>query len=61
MSTLMSDCAKRLRNLPMLTVCLLEGPALGGGAELTTLTDLRLATQDSWVAFVQCKVGDHFK
>ena len=56
MSTLMSDCAKRLRNLPMLTVCLLEGPALGGGAELTTLTDLRLATKDSWVAFVQCKV-----
>jgi len=55
MSTLMNECARRLRNLPLLTVCLVEGPALGGGAELTSMTDLRLATSNSWVAFVQCK------
>eukprot|EP00088_Acartia_fossae_P037587 TRINITY_DN3879_c0_g1_i2.p1 TRINITY_DN3879_c0_g1~~TRINITY_DN3879_c0_g1_i2.p1 ORF type:complete len:366 (+),score=52.36 TRINITY_DN3879_c0_g1_i2:39-1136(+) len=57
MSTLMNTCASMMRNLPLLSVCLVQGPALGGGAELTTLTDLRLATSDAWIAFVQCKMG----
>ena len=41
----------------MLTVTLLCGRALGGGAELTTATDVRLVTNNGEVTFVQGKMG----
>ena len=41
----------------MLTVTLLCGRALGGGAELTTATDVRLVTNNAAVTFVQGKMG----
>ena len=43
--------------LPMLTVTLLCGRALGGGAELPTATDIRLVTNNAAVTFVQGKMG----
>lgn len=57
MSKLMNRSATILRNLPLITVSLIEGPALGGGAELSSLTDFRLGVHDSYVAFVQSKMG----
>jgi len=57
MSKLMNRSASILRNLPLITVSLIEGPALGGGAELSSLTDFRLGVHDSYVAFVQSKMG----
>ena len=41
MSLLMSEATDRLARLPLVSVCLLQGPAVGGGAELTTATDYR--------------------
>ena len=34
-----------------------QGPALGGGAELTTMTDFRLCTPGASVSFVQARMG----
>ena len=34
-----------------------QGPALGGGAELTTMTDFRLCSAGASVSFVQARMG----
>lgn len=47
----------RFRHLPLLTVALLEGVALGGGAELSLCTDWRLATSTAKIGFVQGRLG----
>ena len=41
MTTLMGEATRRLHNLPLVSVCLLEGAAVGGGAELAATTDFR--------------------
>ena len=57
MATLMSEATNRLRLLPLVSVSVLEGPAVGGGAELTTCTDFRLATSKASISFVQVRMG----
>ena len=57
MATLMSEATTRLRQLPLVSVSVLEGAAVGGGAELTTCTDFRLATARASISFVQVKMG----
>lgn len=57
MSSLMQDTLTRLANLPMITVALVEGRALGGGAELTTATDFRIMSPDAEVQFVHMRMG----
>lgn len=57
MSTLMHDTLTRLYTLPLLTVCLVHGAAIGGGAELTTSTDFRIFTKTGAVNYVQAKMG----
>lgn len=57
MSTLMHDALMRLYCLPMVTVCLVHGKAIGGGAELTTVTDYRIFTETGELTFVQAKMG----
>ena len=57
MATLMSEATTRLRRLPLVSVSMLEGAAVGGGAELTTCTDFRLATGRASISFVQVKMG----
>ena len=57
MACLMGEATARLAALPLLSVCLVGGPAVGGGAELTTCTDLRLATPTARVSFVQAVMG----
>lgn len=57
MSVLMSHVTHRLRNLSLVSASVLEGPALGGGAELASATDHRLTTTNGSVAFVQSRVG----
>ena len=34
---------------------IMQGPAVGGGAELTTVTDFRLCTPEASVSFVQVR------
>ena len=57
MSILMNQTTEKLSKLPLVSVCLVDGMAVGGGAELTTTTDFRVATPGSAVAFVHARMG----
>jgi enoyl-CoA hydratase/carnithine racemase len=56
MAVLMNHVTRLLRGLPLVTVALLEGSAVGGGAELVSCTDHRLVTPEAHVTFVQTRV-----
>ncbi|XP_070622178.1 ethylmalonyl-CoA decarboxylase-like [Erythrolamprus reginae] len=43
--------------LPLITAALVQGKALGGGAELTTACDFRLMTPESEIRFVHKQMG----
>jgi len=57
MGTLMYDSLQRLQKLPMISVALIEGKAIGGGAELTTACDFRLMSETAKLGFVHIKLG----
>ncbi|KAK7070504.1 enoyl CoA hydratase domain-containing protein 1 [Halocaridina rubra] len=57
MSTFMHDTVTKLYCSSLLTVCLVHGKAIGGGAELTTATDYRIFTDKGEVSFVQGRMG----
>ena len=57
MNILMQDNLKRLERLPLLTVAVVEGKAIGGGAEMSTACDFRLMTASSEIGFVQIRMG----
>lgn len=43
--------------LPLISVAIVDGAAVGGGAELATCCDFRVAGPESVIRFVQVKVG----
>ena len=53
MAQLMHDTLTRLQALPLVSLALLQGAALGGGAELATACDLRVMTDSARLGFVQ--------
>jgi len=53
----MHDLLERLRALPALVVCAIEGAAIGGGAELALACDLRIAGSKATVAMPQSRLG----
>lgn len=57
MSTWMQDSLKRLKNLPLISVCLIEGPSLGGGAEISTFCDFIIAADNVKYGFVHGRLG----
>ena len=57
MSRMMTDTLNSLRNSSVLSVALLEGPAIGGGAELSTTCDFRIMGSSSYCQFVHGKLG----
>lgn len=57
MSVLMNEATERLLRLPLVSACLIQGLAVGGGAELATATDWRLVTSQARVAWVQARMG----
>ncbi|ODN02977.1 Ethylmalonyl-CoA decarboxylase [Orchesella cincta] len=57
MATLMHDSVMRLRNLPFVSVSLVTGKAIGGGAELMLATDFRLMSYSSEIRFVEARMG----
>ena len=59
MSAFMTDLLTRLRRSRMVSVALLTGPAVGGGAELCTATDYRLMVDapHAHVCFVHARLG----
>lgn len=57
MSTLMHHTLTRLHQLPLVSVALVQGKAIGGGAELATACDFRLFTPRGEMGFVQGRMG----
>ncbi|KAH9185267.1 hypothetical protein AeNC1_012758 [Aphanomyces euteiches] len=57
MSRVMTDALTRLRRLPLVSVAVIEGAAMGGGAELATACDFRLVSQSSTIQFVHARMG----
>jgi len=53
----MAKMLKRLHDLPMLTVALVEGAALGGGAGLAAACDMAIAVRNARFAFSEVKLG----
>lgn len=53
----MSRFCQELRRLPQLVVTVVQGHALGGGAELALFGDIRLGSHDACFAFPQLQVG----
>jgi enoyl-CoA hydratase/carnithine racemase len=53
----MHDNVTRLANLPLISVCLVRGRAIGGGAELTLSTDFRVFAPTGKLNFVQARLG----
>ncbi|KAM9851572.1 ethylmalonyl-CoA decarboxylase [Aulostomus maculatus] len=57
MCMFMQNALTRLLRLPLISVALVEGRALGGGAELTTACDFRLMAPGSVIQFVHRHMG----
>ena len=57
MCTWMTNLTTRMRQLPSYIIVVLEGAAIGGGAELLTLGDWIIADKQSKVGFVQARLG----
>ncbi|XP_061185548.1 ethylmalonyl-CoA decarboxylase-like [Saccostrea echinata] len=57
MCTHMQGTLTKLKNLPLISVALICGMAVGGGAELCTACDFRLVTEGARIGFVQLKMG----
>lgn len=57
MATLMQYILAKLQSLPMITMAVIQGRALGGGAEVAVTTDLRVITKSAKIGYVHCRVG----
>jgi len=57
MATYMHSVSTQFYRLPMVTVALVHGNAVGGGADLTTACDFRLLHPDARIGFVQSEMG----
>ena len=53
----MTDLLNRIYNAPFVSVSVVEGAAMGGGAELATATDFRLLCENARFQFVQAQRG----
>ncbi len=53
----MTAICDAISELPQVTVSVITGPAVGGGAELATSTDHRLMTEAAWIQFRQAALG----
>lgn len=57
MSTWMAETLHSIQKLPLVTLCLLTGPTLGGGAEIATHCDYIVVADDVKCGFVHGKIG----
>lgn len=57
MGSFMADVLNTIRQTPLITVCCLNGPALGGGAEMATVGDFRIISEKAFLQFVHAKIG----
>lgn len=57
MSLFMQHTLHRFTNLPLISAAFVRGAAHGGGAELTTAVDYRIAGHTAEIRFVQAKMA----
>ncbi|KAG8582656.1 hypothetical protein GDO81_008151 [Engystomops pustulosus] len=57
MCMFMQSTLTRLQRLPLISVSLVQGKAIGGGAEICTACDFRLMTEESEIRFVHKHMG----
>ncbi|XP_078677144.1 ethylmalonyl-CoA decarboxylase-like [Branchiostoma floridae x Branchiostoma belcheri] len=57
MCAFMHKTLTELHQLPLISVTAIDGPAIGGGAELCTATDFRVMTEQAHIRFVQALLG----
>lgn len=61
MSLFMTDALNRIRDANMISVCLMNGKAVGGGAEFSTVGDYRVLAvddaDDTFIQFIHAKLG----
>ncbi|WP_188454497.1 enoyl-CoA hydratase/isomerase family protein [Virgibacillus oceani] len=53
----MKEVLFEVASFPMPTICLLNGDALGGGCEIATACDFRIARESNKFGFIQTKLG----
>src|SRR5690625_5646758 len=53
----MKEVLYDIASFPVPTICLLNGDALGGGCEIATACDFRIAKETTKFGFVQSKLG----
>lgn len=53
----MGDALERLQALPLPIIAAMEGPALGGGAEIALACDLRIMAEDAKLGMMHIRLG----
>lgn len=57
LASIMGKALERLKSLPMPTIAAINGPARGGGAEITVACDLRIIAEEADIGFVHARLG----
>jgi enoyl-CoA hydratase len=57
LSNIMSDALKRLVELPSPTIAAIEGPAMGGGAEIALACDLRVMAESATLGLMHVRLA----
>lgn len=57
LSRFMQEVTRRILQLPLVSVAVLEGPAVGGGAELATCCQHRILAEGATVRFIHASLG----
>jgi enoyl-CoA hydratase len=57
LATVMGEALNQLDRLPVPTVAAIEGPALGGGAEIALACDLRILSESAMFGMMHIKLG----
>jgi enoyl-CoA hydratase/carnithine racemase len=57
LATVMGDALDRLESLPCPTIAAIEGPAIGGGAEIALSCDLRVLAEDASLGMMHVRLA----